>query len=105
MLYGVAAISPELARNIALAGWWTLLGLAVLIFIYIQHYLQDPRRKEINNEWFAQFEANQRAHYSRPGMGWRARDLREHFTARTSGIADRPNGSNGNLPLIHRPII
>jgi hypothetical protein len=74
-----AAISPELGRNFALATWWALLGLAVVVFINIQRYLFDPERKRLNAEWFEKFAAYQRSRYQSNGMGWRARDIREHF--------------------------
>jgi hypothetical protein len=83
-------IGPELARNIALSGWWTLLGAAVLCFIYIQRYLQDPQRAKQNEEWFSQFEANQRHRYASEGINWRARDLCEHFA---SPLQSRKAGS------------
>lgn len=76
-----AVVGPELARNIALAGWWVLLSIAVLCFIYIQRYLQDPQRQKLNDEWFAQFEAYQRSRYREDGISWRAHDLRHHFAA------------------------
>jgi hypothetical protein len=102
--WAVLAIGSDLARNIALAGWWTLLSLAVLCFVYIQRYLQDPQRQRLNDEWFAKFEANRQARYTQDGINWRAHDLREHFARPTSscGMQGGPAGSMGpRMPLMY----
>jgi hypothetical protein len=103
----LAVAGPELMRNAALVGWWTLLGVAVLIFIYVQRYLQDPLRHQLDAEWYAKFEAHQRERYSSFGLGWRARDLRDYFATspKHSGLQGGPAGSAGpRLPLMYCPI-
>ena len=104
----LAIAGPEFFRNAALAGWWTLLGIAVLIFIYIQRYLQDPNRKQLDAEWFRKFEANQRARYSGGELSWRARDLKNYFAPAPyrSEAQGGPAGSAGpKLPLMYSPVV
>lgn len=65
-------------------GWLALLFVlavsAVCIFIDVQAYLADPRRKEYNEAWFAQFEAYMRAEYKRnPELAWRTDCFHSHF--------------------------
>ena len=69
-------------------GWidWTgllliagLLQAAVVVFLKIQRYLGDPLRCERNEQWFEQFEKNQREHYRDRALRWRVEDLGKHF--------------------------
>lgn len=103
----LAVVGPELMRNAALAGWWTLLGIAVLIFIYIQRYLQDPERKQLDAAWYKKFEENQRARYAGSEISWRVRDLRDYF-ATAPRVSRGGNGSAGGpgprLPMMYIPV-
>jgi len=59
---------------------WTVLGVvAVLVFIQVWAYYEDPDRKEINDEWFEAFEEYVKERYREGGLGWRAGDLSMHF--------------------------
>lgn len=62
---------------------------AVLVFLRIQLYLADPRRREYNEQWFAQFEAHLRARYRDRELQWRTQALDGHFQNSRSG---RPGG-------------
>jgi hypothetical protein len=67
----------------AVAPWLALLGLmiacAVVVFIDIQAYRNDPDRKVRNAAWFAKFEENLRARYQDPGLAWRTNCFQGHF--------------------------
>ncbi len=61
---------------ILLAG---LLDAAVLVFIKIQGYLNDPLRQEKNDEWFKRFQHNQQERYQDGELRWRMEGLSRHF--------------------------
>jgi len=57
-----------------------LIAVAVVLFVRIQAYMENPRRKEINEEWFADFEANLRQRYrADKELSWRMHILEEQF--------------------------
>jgi hypothetical protein len=55
---------------------------AVLVFWRIQLYLADPRRRELNEEWFARFEEFIRQKYRDPELKRRVHALDGHFQNR-----------------------
>lgn len=60
--------------------WWTVaFSAALLVFINIQTYYNDPRRRQFEQEWYEQFAAAQRRRYADSEMDWRAKDLNLHF--------------------------
>ena len=63
--------------------WLLLLAVpalsAVLVFWHIQAYLADPRRHELNEAWFAQFEEFMRRKYRDPELRGRVHALDGHF--------------------------
>ena len=48
-----------------------LVGASLIVFVLIQLYLNDPRRRELNERWFAEFLSNQQRRYSEHDLGWR----------------------------------
>ena len=74
-----------------LAAMVALLLAATVVFWDLQTYLQDPRRKELNEAWFARFEAFRQARYRAGGLAWRADAFHGHF--------DRPQSPAGP-PLV-----
>lgn len=61
---------------ILLAG---LLDAAIIVFIKIQGYLNDPARQAKNDEWFKQFKHNQSEKYKDNTLRWRVEGLSQHF--------------------------
>jgi hypothetical protein len=60
--------------------WWTVaFSAALLVFINIQTYYNDPHRKEYEKEWYEQFIAVQQKRYLDTDIDWRAKDLGLHF--------------------------
>jgi hypothetical protein len=63
--------------------WFPVLGAlvfaATVVFISIQLWMENPRRKEFNAAWYAQFEQHLRACYSSGEISWRANDMKSHF--------------------------
>ena len=61
-------------------GWWIAwFGAALLVFLYLQAYMNDPERQRKNDEWFAQFSANLAERYRDPALAWRAHAMEQHF--------------------------
>jgi hypothetical protein len=56
-----------------------LVQAAVVLFLRIQVYLNDPQRASLNERWFAQFEQNIQKRYSDGAMRWRVEGLSKHF--------------------------
>jgi len=56
-----------------------LLLAAVWTFLVIQRYMNDPRRRELNEQWFAAYEAHVRLCYANSEQVWRVGDLKQHF--------------------------
>ena len=63
--------------------WFPVLGAlvfaAIVVFVTIQFWMENPRRKEFNAVWYAQFEKHLRACYSSGELSWRSVDMRSHF--------------------------
>jgi hypothetical protein len=57
----------------------TMIASAVAVFIRIQAWLNDPRRAEFNERWFAQFEDQLKAKYEDESLRWRYQGLSSHF--------------------------
>lgn len=66
--------------------WLTMIAalavLAIVAFLRIQSYLDDPRRQQFNEEWFARFEENMRRRYRDKGLLWRIHVLDGQFCDR-----------------------
>lgn len=64
--------------------WFPVMGVLVLAataaFITIQFWMENPRRKEFNAAWYAQFEKHLHACYSSGELSWRTNDMRSHFS-------------------------
>lgn len=63
---------------------WELLLMAsaltsVACFIYIQQWMNDPRRREFNEEWYRQFEQYRMSRYNSEEMLESMRGFSEHF--------------------------
>jgi hypothetical protein len=56
-----------------------LLQAAVLVFIWVQAQLNDPRHAQHNEEWFAIFERHQAERYADKSLRWRVEGLGRHF--------------------------
>ena len=56
-----------------------LLEAAILVFIKIQTYLNDPHRHERNEEWFAAFHRNLQHRYADKALRWRVEGISRHF--------------------------
>jgi hypothetical protein len=52
---------------------------AVLVFAALQHYMNDPGRKQFNQWWYAQFQDSVDRAYARGGISWRDKGLAETF--------------------------
>jgi hypothetical protein len=63
--------------------WFPVLCMLVVaataVFITLQVWIEDPRRKEFNNAWYAQFEKHLRTCYSDGKLSWRSVDMGVHF--------------------------
>jgi hypothetical protein len=57
---------------------------AVAVFLSIQKYMNDPYRKQYNEQWFARFEAHVSQRYQLTDIGWRM-DIMERQFARQKG--------------------
>jgi hypothetical protein len=53
--------------------------LATLVFWNIQVYLHDPRRRELNDAWFTQFEEHIRKRYQDPELEQRVHVMERQF--------------------------
>ncbi|GEM_PF-2142964 len=66
--------------------WLTVFGglivLAIIAFLRIQSYMEDPRRAEFNEWWFARFEERQRRRYHDRRLRWRIHVLDGAFRVR-----------------------
>lgn len=69
------------ADNLMFALLLLLAGVATLLFIHIQRYLNHPLHAQWRDEWFAQFSANLARRYRENGMSWRV-DVIERCFAR-----------------------
>jgi hypothetical protein len=67
------------ANTVMLQVLGVLLLAAVWTFITIQAALNDPHRREMNEEWFRQFHAFISARYRDGELNWRAAGLERHF--------------------------
>lgn len=56
-----------------------LVAVAVAVFIRIQAWLNDPRRTEFNERWYAEFESYLKSRYRDDSIRWRAQELSSHF--------------------------
>ncbi|MCH7471996.1 hypothetical protein IIA79_03485 [bacterium] len=61
-----------------------LLAAALWTFITVQIELNDPSRRQRNEEWFEKFEAYIRLRYRDPELAWRVRDLGAAFSRAAS---------------------
>jgi len=52
---------------------------AIVIFLRVQLYLADPRRQELNEQWFARFEEYMRQRYRDDELHWRTYILEAQF--------------------------
>lgn len=60
--------------------WWTVaFSSALLVFINIQDYYNDPHRKQHEKEWYEQFIFLQQQRYTDTEIDWRSKDLGLHF--------------------------
>lgn len=59
-----------------------LIALAVIVFLRIQSYLSDPRRRQFNEEWFDRFEENMHRRYRNRELLWRTHALDALFSDR-----------------------
>jgi hypothetical protein len=69
------------------------LVLAVIVFAYLQYDINRPEYREENEQWFREFEANQRRRYRDADLHWRIHDLGDYFAKNQS-----PEGKTGNHP-------
>ena len=65
--------------NLALVWWWIACLTAVVVFWRIQAYLQDPRRDELNAQWYMKFDEYVKQRYLEDDLDWRYRDLHRHW--------------------------
>jgi hypothetical protein len=65
--------------GLELAWWAVAFSAALLVFINIQSYYNDPLRRQFEQEWYEQFVAAQRRRYADTELDWRAKDLNVHF--------------------------
>lgn len=84
MLFALVAgvttiIGQPLLTGLELAWWAVAFSAAVLVFINIQSYYNDPRRRQFEEEWYEQFAAAQRRRYADHELEWRTKDLSLHF--------------------------
>ena len=63
----------------------TLLA-ATVVFVRVQLYLNDPLRRQLNEEWFAVFEENRARRYLDGELDWRLAALRGHWAGQPEGI-------------------
>jgi len=56
-----------------------LLIVAALVFWHIQVYLNHPRRRELNERWFDEFEQHLWQRYQDRELAWRYTALEGHF--------------------------
>ncbi|MEZ5339851.1 MAG: hypothetical protein R3F46_16510 [bacterium] len=52
---------------------------AVAVFINVQLWMHDPRRREFNAEWYRQFESFRRSRYDSREMLESVEGFSEHF--------------------------
>jgi hypothetical protein len=72
--------SPLFNSELVLAALLLVFVLAAIgAFALLQHYMNDPLRKEKREAWYKLFEAHRAERYAKDGMSWRARDLHEHW--------------------------
>jgi len=72
-------METPLLLALELVWWGVAFGAALMVFINIQGYYNDPHRKEYEREWYEQFIAAQRQRYADKEIDWRAKDLGLHF--------------------------
>jgi len=72
-------IDQPLLTALEVAWWGVAFSAALLVFINIQSYYNDPHRKEYEREWYEQFAAAQRRRYANSDIEWRMKDLNLHF--------------------------
>lgn len=78
-------INPGAQSALELAWWVLALGGALLVFINVQVYYANPRRRQLELEWAQAFEAAQREQYADRDIEWRAKDLHLHFGHQETG--------------------
>lgn len=78
-------INPQTRTALELAWWVLALGGALLVFVNIQFYYSNPRRREIEREWAQAFEAARLQRYADSDIEWRAKDLNLHFGHQLTG--------------------
>jgi uncharacterized membrane protein len=70
--------------------------VAIVIFLRVQLYLADPRRRELNEQWFARFEEYMRRRYSDGELNWRTYILEAQFREpRNHGRSRMGGGGHG----------
>lgn len=72
-------VDQPLVFGLELLWWLVAFSSALLVFINIQGYYNDPHRKQHEQEWYEQFIAAQQARYADHDIEWRAKDLGLHF--------------------------
>lgn len=78
-------IDPQAQANLELVWWLLSLGAALLVFINIQIYYANPRRREMERDWAQAFETAQLQRYADSDIEWRAKDLHLHFGHQLTG--------------------
>lgn len=61
---------------------FVLIGIAlgsVALFVHVQLWMHDPRRRQFNEEWFRQFESFRRSRYDSREMLDSVEGFSEHF--------------------------
>jgi hypothetical protein len=84
-MFGIAADQWLFAVIVA------LVMLAVILFIEIQRYMEDPLRKQRNDEWFREFQAYVASRYRADAIGWRVDVFERSFAHQTHSSAQRPH--------------
>jgi hypothetical protein len=70
----------EMSAGFTLVIFLPLVICALIVFIHVQAYLNDPLRAQKNEEWFEYFEAFMRERYRDPSLKWRYKALDQHFS-------------------------
>jgi hypothetical protein len=53
---------------------------AVVLFVFVQIYLNSPLRRQLNDLWFAEFQRNLQQRYSEPELNWRVNAISRLFS-------------------------
>jgi hypothetical protein len=81
-------VSVPASMLLELLWWCAAVAAAVAVFVHIQLYLNHPLRRQLNEEWFAVFEASRARRYRSGELDWRLAALSGHW-------AREPQALNG----------